>query len=113
MTTHSHYHYDDNYDASNRRHDDDDDDDDDDESNRSDNDDENNNNNNNNKHLKVNLVLRIHAANLPRYGVRKILPDTYASITTVGAEHNTDGDDNCGNGSEHIMRRVAWGRTEM
>ncbi|KAG7347644.1 copine family protein [Nitzschia inconspicua] len=30
--------------------------------------------------LTVNLVLRIHAANLPRYGMRKLWPDTYTHV---------------------------------
>jgi hypothetical protein len=100
--------------------------------------------NNNDEHhheleqLKVDLVLRIHAANQPRYGVRKILPDTYASLIAIRPEryhhvaagtrggscnddsgvHGDDGrsDKHCDNQpavSYDIMRRVERGRSEM
>jgi hypothetical protein len=35
------------------------------------------------QHMIVNLVLRVHAANLPRYGMRKLWPDTYVNVHLV------------------------------
>lgn len=82
--------------------------------------------------LKTSMVLRLHADNLPRWGLRMGLPDTFAVVTSVRPETTNAGD---GSGSltlqsswgNHlsynpqeqqpqqtpVLRRKEWGRTEM
>jgi hypothetical protein len=56
------------------------------------------------------LILRIHAANLPRHGILNSLPDTYAIVTSVSgrASLRRSGPDGFASASS-----VEWGRTEM
>jgi hypothetical protein len=66
--------------------------------------------------LNTKLFLRIHAANLPRHGMLKSLPDTYAVVTSVSGRASRSGPEkspsNNGN-NDNAMRTVEWGRTEM
>ncbi|KAL3908708.1 MAG: hypothetical protein SGILL_008380 [Bacillariaceae sp.] len=66
--------------------------------------------------LETKLVLRVHVSNLPRNGIRKILPDTYVEVTVIYApseerseESSTAADMN----SMSALRRVNCGRTEI
>ena len=62
--------------------------------------------------LKTNIILRLHADNLPRCGVRLALPDTYAVVTAVeGRSSRISGPLSVSN--SHVMRKHEWGRTEM
>ena len=55
--------------------------------------------------LLTSLVLRLTAYDLPRRGIRMILPDTYAVVTSVaGPDHATGIFDS----EEHVI-----GRTEL
>jgi hypothetical protein len=71
--------------------------------------------------LNTKLFLRIHAANLPRHGILKSLPDTYAIVTSVSGRASRSGPEksptNNGNDNNNddgqVMRTVEWGRTEM
>jgi hypothetical protein len=77
--------------------------------------------------LSKTFFLRIHAANLPRLGILKSLPDTYAVVTSVSGRAGSQSSlpqATTGTGTpapaaitphtnEHVMRTVEWGRTEM
>jgi hypothetical protein len=66
--------------------------------------------------LNTKLFLRIHAANLPRHGILKSLPDAYAVVTSVSGRPSRSGPDNSpsDNGNNpNTLRTVEWGRTEM
>lgn len=65
--------------------------------------------------LFTKLSLRIQAANLPRAGILKSPPDTYAIITSVSGRFSRSGPihSSGSNGSEHVLEAVEWGRTEV
>lgn len=71
-------------------------------------------NNDNDDKPSTKLLLRIHAANLPRQGILKNPPNTYAVVTSVSGRASKSGpvvSDQTGN--DVCMRTVEWGRTEM
>jgi hypothetical protein len=68
------------------------------------------------ENLTTKLLLRIHAANLPRHGLLKTPPNTYAVVTSVSGRASRSGpdrDEPASTGNEVCMRTVEWGRTEM
>ena len=58
-----------------------------------------------NELLLTNLVLRLTAYDLPRRGIRMMLPDTYAVVTAVAGPNHSTG---IFESDEHVI-----GRTEM
>jgi hypothetical protein len=67
------------------------------------------------KNLVTTLQLRIHASNLPRYGILKSLPSTFAKVTSVSGTASRSGPTSTDNGhpNERGTRRVEWGTTEI
>lgn len=65
------------------------------------------------EHLKTDLILRVHAANLPRYGIRKILPDTFVEVTAIHAPEIGSGPVSSSTTSAAALKRRHCGRTEM
>lgn len=77
--------------------------------------------------LRTQMVLRLHADNLPRYGIRMALPDTYAVVTSVlsgrvstgnsgvsGPFVANDADESSSSlGKDRVFRKTEWGRTEV
>ena len=61
--------------------------------------------------LWTKLVLRLHADNLPRYGVRRALPDTYAVVSSVSSSSQEEEDRN--ETRRHMLQKKEWGRTEV
>ena len=53
--------------------------------------------------LVTTILLRLHADNLPRWGIRKSYPDTYAVVTTVEGPINEG----------VVMRKRDMGCTEV
>mmetsp|Transcript_26981 Transcript_26981/g.75886 ORF Transcript_26981/g.75886 Transcript_26981/m.75886 type:complete len:625 (+) Transcript_26981:141-2015(+) len=68
------------------------------------------------ENLITRLRLRVHCSNLPRYGLLKSLPDTFAKITSVSpAAHVPSGPEEVESESvdERGMRNIEWGNTEV
>jgi hypothetical protein len=67
------------------------------------------------ENLTTKLLLRIHAANLPRQGLLKTPPNTYAVVTSVSGRASRSGPERQepSTGNEVCMRTVEWGRSEM
>ena len=73
------------------------------------------------KSLNTKLLLRVHAANLPRQGLLKSAPSSYAVITsftrgarTSGPSNDYDHDnDQPSVGNDQCLRTLEWGRTEV
>jgi hypothetical protein len=74
--------------------------------------------------LVTQVLLRVHASNLPRYGILKSLPDVYAVVSSVMIKGSKNGPvpeehDNglflapTGQKDSHGQEIMEWGRTEM
>ena len=78
--------------------------------------------------LRTQMVLRLHADNLPRLGIRKTLPDTYAVVTSVSGRRRVGQGRICSGhtfqeidcfpagspmGKDHVLGTSEWGRTEV
>lgn len=65
--------------------------------------------------LRTTMALRLHADNLPRHGLRRNLPDTYAVVTSVSGRTSKSGpiDHVATVGQDHVLSKAEWGRTEM
>jgi hypothetical protein len=65
--------------------------------------------------LQTKLTLRVHAANLPRYGIRKLLPDTYIDVTAIYPPGDGPGSSSTSSTPTPAaaLRRIHCGRTEM
>ena len=67
------------------------------------------------RNLTTKLVLRVHIASLPRYGIRKILPDTYVEVTSIHAPSSGGSSSSLSTTSAKAvaLQRTHCGRTEM
>ena len=66
------------------------------------------------ENLNQKLLLRIHAANLPRHGMLKSPPNSFAIVTSVSGRASSSGPEGQASvGTDHCMKTVEWGRTEM
>ena len=65
------------------------------------------------------VLLRINASNLPRYGILQSLPDVYAVVSSVtvpngqGVPFDLAHTDNGDGSNSHGQKKMEWGRTEM